>query len=83
MQQTALICVYIGMKEANWIKIDSDNIHLLEPDYRVKYHNGYEWTEGKLDKFWIGRGFIATGVGNETCSFLNPMFGKSTFYTNV
>ena len=67
----------------DWIKITKHNIHLLVPGMEIKFHNGYEWTYGTLNQFWIDRGFIGTGVHSETAHFIHPMFGDYTYYKQL
>jgi hypothetical protein len=62
-----------------WIPITKKNVHTLKAGEKVKFHNGYEWDTDILDKFWISRGYISTGLHNETAHFLYPMFGKYVY----
>lgn len=62
-----------------WQKITEENVHTLKPGERLRYHNGYEWDERELDEFWIQRGYVGTGVHNETARFIHPMFGDYTY----
>ena len=62
-----------------WVPITKENIKDLKVGDRIRYSNGYEWCEDVLTQFWIDRGYIGTGLHNETANFLNPMFGKCTY----
>jgi len=63
----------------DWVPITKQNIATLKEGVRVEYHNGYEWQVGTLNKFWIERGYISTGLHNETANFLYPNFGKRVY----
>jgi hypothetical protein len=62
-----------------WTPITKENIETLKPGESIKFHNGYEWDTNILDQFWIDRGFILTGLHNETANFLRPMFGRVVY----
>jgi hypothetical protein len=64
------------MKE---IKITKENISELKVGDKIKYHNGYEWEYDILTEFEISRGYIPTGIHNETANFLHPMFGDGVY----
>lgn len=65
--------------KTKWIAITRDNIKTLRPGFRVRFHNGYEWSERMLTDFWISRGFIPTGLQGETAHFLRPLFGNVVY----
>lgn len=67
--------ITIPLKE----KITEDNINDLKVGDVIEYHNGYCWKETVVDDFIIERHFFPTGIGNEACDLLNPLFGKHTY----
>ena len=56
------------------IKITRENVKDLKIGDTVKFHNGYEWDTKVLTEFELSRGYVTTGVHNETASFVYPMF---------
>jgi hypothetical protein len=63
------------------ILITKENAHNLKIGDIVKFHNGYEWDTRVLREFELSRGYVTTGVHNETASFVNPRF-KSMYLIN-
>jgi hypothetical protein len=63
------------------ILITRKNVNDLKIGDTVKFHNGYEWDTIVLGDFELSRGYVTTGVHNETASFVNPMF-KSMYVIN-
>ena len=61
------------------ILITKENVHNLKIGDTVKFHNGYEWDTRILGEFELSRGYVTTGVHNETASFVNPRF-KSMYF---
>lgn len=61
------------------VKITKNNINDLKVGDVIEYHNGYCWKQTVVDDFIIERHFIPTGIGNEACDLLNPLFGKHTY----
>lgn len=61
------------------IKITKDNIDSLIVGDVIKFHNGYEWRTRIINDFILERHFFPTGIGNEACDLLNPLFGKHTY----
>jgi hypothetical protein len=60
------------------VLVTKENVKDLKIGDTVKFHNGYEWDTKVLGEFELRRGYVTTGVHNETASFVNPMF-KSTY----
>lgn len=58
-----------------WVPITEDNVRTLKAGEEVRFSNGYEWSTAILDEFWIERGYVPTGLHNETARFIRPMFG--------
>ncbi len=65
-------------KMSKEILVTKENVKDLKIGDTVKFHNGYEWDTKVLGEFELRRGYVTTGVHNETASFVNPMF-KSTY----
>jgi hypothetical protein len=63
------------------ILITKENVHNLKIGDTVKFHNGYEWDTKVIGEFELSRGYVTTGIHNETASFVNPMF-KSMYLIN-
>ena len=64
------------------ILITKENVEDLKVGDTVKFYNGYEWDTRVLSEFELKRGYVTTGVHNETASFIYPMF-KSMYLINL
>ena len=81
MQSSLLLSLVRRLKKNKMkeIKITKENINDLVCGDIIKYHNGYEWRERIVDDFILERHFFPTGIGNETCDLLYPLFGNYTY----
>ena len=61
-------------KMSKEILITRENVKDLKVGDTVKFHNGYEWDTKALGEFELSRGYVTTGIHNETASFVYPMF---------